>query len=205
MPTDDTPEHPFAKLTGGGQDYHERTVARANTAFEEGKVSCLLAAFKFNVRKAAGLLRDREEEERGTPNLTFRAFNDAYPTFPLLLGARRLDGVTLHTDTRAQLPALFKAFSQAPFVTAYEAFYEAVEGRAAGRKIGLVFPRKGFKNGLVIYAAGKVTEIPVGDHEAVLSYAGGTKKDRHWLIVRSYQRVLEALHNGGHGWRPDGS
>lgn len=197
-------EHPFARLTGG-QDYHQRTVDKANAAFEEGKVNYLLGVFKMNVRKAGTELRRVAEQQTGRTDVTFRAFNDAYPTFPLLLGAKRLDGVSLHTDPRAMLPALFKEFGQAPFVTAYEEFYEAAAERAHGRAVGLVFPRKGFKNGLVIYAADKLTEIPLGERETVLTYAGGTKKDRHWLVVRSYQRLLEAVHNAGHGWRPDGS
>lgn len=193
--------HPFEKLTGT-QDYHERMAARAGVAFEEGKVNYLLSVFKLNARKVGGQLRDREDTERGRPDLTLRAFNDTYPTFPLVMGASRLGGVQLHLEKRAMLPALFKEFGQAPFVTAYETFYEANAGRANGRKLGLIFPRKGFKNGLIIYAADGLADIPLCEREAVFTYVGGTKKERHLLLVRSFQRVLEAIHNQGHGWRP---
>lgn len=194
--------HPFEQLTKT-HEYHERMAARAVVAFEEGKVNYLLNAFHMNAKQVGRTLRNAEESERGRPDLTFRAFNDTYQSFPLLLGASRLDGATLHTDPRAMLPALFKDFGSVPFVTAYELFFESSQERAGHRKMGLVFPRKGFKNGLIIYAADGLDDIPVGERETVLTYVAGKKKERHMLIVRSYQRVLEAIHNKGHGWRPE--
>ena len=51
---------------------------------------------------------------------------------------------------------------------------------------------------------GGIDAIPVGQWEAVLVYTAGTKKHRQYVLVRSFQRTLEAIHAGGHGWRPDG-
>lgn len=195
--------HPFDKM-GRTEEYHERMAARSDAAFEEGKVNYLFAVFKMNARLAGRRVRDREEADRGRPDLTLRAFNDEFESFPLLLGASRLGGLQLHLEQAAFIPALFKAFGRAPFVTAYERFYEAAEGRAGGRPVGLVFPRKGFKNGMVVYAADTLDAIPVGQREAVLVYTAGTKKHRQYVLVRSFQRTLEAIHAGGHGWRPDG-
>lgn len=195
-------DHPFSRLTAG-QAHHDRMTARAGIAFEEGKVSYLLGVFKLNIRKVGNELRQIEEAERGQPNLTFRAFHSAYPTFPLVLGTDRLAGAALHLNPKAMIPSLFKEFSQAPFVTAYDAFYEKNAGRASGRPLGLVFPRKGFKQGMLIHAAETPTDLPLCAKESLLCYVGGTKKHRHWLVVRSFARVLEAVHNGGHGWRPD--
>lgn len=194
-------EHPFGKLTGG-QAYHDRMAARADSAFEEGKVNYLLKTFNYNVRKAGAELSKLAEQQNGSPDLTFRAFHQQEPSFPLYLGASRLDGVQLHLESGAMIPALFKTFGAAPFVTAYDRFYEATAERAGDRPVGLIFPRKGFKNGLVIYAADDLQVIPLGEREAFFTYVGGKKKDRHWMLVRSFQKVLEAVHNGGHGWRP---
>jgi len=194
-------EHPFGKLTSG-QSYHDRMAARADAAFEEGKVNYLLKTFNYNVRKAAAQLCKLAEQTVGSPDLTFRAFHQQEPSFPLYLGASRLNGVQLHLEPTAMLPALFKAFGAAPFVQFYDQFYEANAERAGDRPVGLVFPRKGFKNGLVVYAADDPQIIPFCEREAFFTYVGGKKKDQHWVLVRSFQKVLEAVHNGGHGWRP---
>lgn len=202
-------ENPFDRLTRGS-DHRERLEARADAAFEAGKVLYVLKAFRLNARKAAAALLARERRERGGHAATFRAFNDAYPEFPLVLGATRLGAVKLHADARAMIPALFRDFGRAPFVTAFEAFYEreADAAAASGRLPGLVFPRKGLKNGMVIYAADDPEAVPVGDRETLLAYPGGgagkKRTGRTWLVVRSFQRLLEALHSGGHGLRLGG-
>lgn len=195
------PNHPFGKLVGR-VDLAAQTQARADASFEAGRVNYLLTVFKFNAGKTAAALRRAEAAARGTAELTFRAFDEAYPTFPVVLGASRLGGVQLHLAPTAFLPALFRDFGRAPFVTAYEEFYEAAADRADGRPVGLVFPRKGLRHGLVIYAADDPAALPLGEREAVFCYAAGSKKARQWLVVRSFQRTLEAVHNAGHGWRP---
>lgn len=196
------PVNHFAKLTRRNSDFHDKMVARSNIAFEEGKVNYLLKMFGLNQRKVGSTLRKIEEARSGQADLTLRAFNEGFPTFPMLLGGSRLGSTALHLDPRAMLPALFKEFSQAPFLTYYEDFYEENADRANGRTLGLVFPRKGIRSGLVIYTADSVDEIPLGKREAFLAYCSGKRKDRYWLIVRTFQKVIEAIHNAGHGWRP---
>ena len=190
----------FDRLVGS-QDYHERMAAMSNSSWEAGKVKYVLGVFK--IPKQAREVADAAERQTGKPDLTFRAFEEVYPSFPIVLGASRLGGVQLHLDQKAMIPALFKAFGAAPFMTAYEQFYETAAKRAGSRPVGLVFPRKGFKNGLVVYAADDPQILPFCEREAFFAYAGGSKKDRHWIIMRSFQKLLEAVHNGGHGWRPD--
>lgn len=197
-------EHPFDRMKDTGQPYHDRIAQRAAAAFEEGKVRYLLSVLKFNGRKAAAALQAANEQQTGRPELTFRAFNAAYMSFPLLLGASQLGGAQLHLDPAAMIPALFKTFGQAAFVAAYDTFYSAAESQANGRTVALVFPRKGFKNGMVIYLADDLDVLPFGEREAFFAYAGGTKARRHWLLVRSFQQTLEAVYNRGHGWRPPG-
>lgn len=194
--------HPFEQITTG-QAYHDRMAARSDIAFEEGKVSYLLGVFKFNVRKSSMALRAANATMTGRDDLTFQAFNAEYGSFPILLGTSRLGGISLHLEATAMLPALFKAFGAAPFMTAFDEFYEKNAARASGRTVGMVFPRKGLKNGLIVYAADDPHVLPFGEREAYFTYVGGSKKDRHWILVRSFQKTLEAIHNGGHGWRPD--
>ncbi len=88
-------------------------------------------------------------------------------------------------------------------MTAYDAFYERAAESANGRVVALVFPRKGFRNGLVVYAADEPQALPLGEREGFFTYVGGKRKNRQWMLVRSFQKTIEAIHNGGHGWKPD--
>lgn len=194
-------EHPFEKV-GRSSDYIARMGARSNVTFEEGKVQNLLKQFKIS-KDAVREIREFAADATGHPDLTFAAFNRRFESFPLLLGASRLDGVQLHLAQTAMIPALFKTFGKAPFVDVFDAFYETNQPRANGRPVGMVFPRKGFKQGMVIYATDDPKEIPLCERETMLAYVSGKGKKQHWLVVRSYQKLLEALHNGGHGWRPE--
>lgn len=186
---------PFERMVAS---QHDRLAVLRAARYEEARVTWLLKKFKRPRLSAA--LRRNEERETGRAVLTLRAFNDEFPTFPILLGASDLDGVRLHLDERAMMPALFKHFDQAPFVIAYERFYEAAEGRAEGRALGLVFPRKAFPQGWIIFDDG-LEAVPY--HGATFLYEGGTRKERHRLFVRPFQTMVEAIHREGHGWRPE--
>lgn len=189
-------EHPFDRIN---KDYRASMASRYEAAYEEEKVTYLLKAVGLNGRKAAAALR--EADPKGA--LTFRAFNDAYPSFPVLLGASTLGGAKLHLDADCLLPALYNRFTAAPFVEAYEDFYEKAARRAGHRPVGLVFRRKGVRHGLMIYQADDpATALPLCEREMVMAYAGGDKKRRHWLVVRMFQKVVEGVHNRGHGWTP---
>lgn len=194
-------EHPFEKVARSS-DYIARMGARSDTTFENGKVESLIKQFKIS-KDAVREIREFAAEATGKPDLTFAAFNRRFESFPLLLGASRLDGVQLHLTSSAMIPALFKAFGKAPFVDVFDAFYETNQPRANGRPVGMVFPRKGFKQGMVIYATDDPKAVPLCERETMLAYASGRGKKQHWLVVRSYSKLLEALHNGGHGWRPE--
>lgn len=190
-------EHPFKKMS---QVYHDKAALYAQIQFEESKVSFLLK--KLKLPKLDRELRQRWELETSQNRLTFQAFNDAFPSFPVLLGTTKLDRV--HLDARAMLPSLMRNFELAPFVAPYELFYEQNQERAdkEGRLIGLIFPRKGIPSGLIIYTSDDLEAIPFAQKELFLSYLSGKGKDRRYLIVRSFGKVLEAIHNYGHGWKP---
>lgn len=192
-------EHPFDKL---GKGFLARATQRAESSYEEGRVDYLLKRFGLNARKVGNELREMGEGATGRYDLTFRAWNEMFPSFPLLLGAATLGEVKLHLDPKAMLPALYKEFSEAPFVRAYEDFYEANVKRARDRTVGLVFRRKGIRSGLIVYATNDLQDLPLAKREMLMAYAGGDKKDRHWMVVRSFEKVIDAIHNRGSGWTP---
>lgn len=194
-------QHPFDRMKED-KPYHERMALRSAVQFEEGKVRYTLSALGFKLNRVVPKLVAHQAALTGSATLTFSAFNALFPSFPVLLGVSQLQGVQLHLDPTAMIPAMFKAFGNTAFVRAYDAFYSATQSRAHDRIPALVFSRKGFKNGMIIYLADDFAALPIDERETVIAYAGGNKAKRHWLLVRSFQKTLEAIYNKGHGWRP---
>lgn len=170
---------------------------RWDESFEEERVKfvlnrCGLADQKWPLLEAG-------RAKYGRPRLTFALFNELFPTFPVLLGASRLNGCKLHEDARASLPELFNNFERAPFFKAYEEFLEAVADSVNDRCVALVFPRNRIKGGLVIHDGG----LPEGwDRGNVLTHTGGTRDKPFKVFVQPFNRMIESIYNGGHGWRP---
>lgn len=191
-------ENPFHKFTASSE---RRKIldARADAEYEARLVSFLLK--KFHIERVERHLRKRDSLAGGNGDLKFSLFCDEYRSFPILLSANPLNGVTLHTDPRAFLPALFKSFDKTPFVMAYEELFEDIADKADGRAVGLVFPRKGIRYGLVIHNGDDLDRRVF--RGMVMTYYGGTKKRKFNLYVQPFQNLIEALHNEGHGWRPD--
>lgn len=191
-------ENPFHKFT---ESDARRKVqeSRSDAQYEERLVSFVLKMFKL--KKDEPHLRKRDEREGGAGNLRFSLFCDEYRTFPILLGADPLRGTLIHTDPRCFLPQLFKNFDKTPFVTAYELFFERVADRVDGRAVGLVFPRKGIRRGLVIHNGDDLDRRVF--RGTVMTYHGGGKKEQLRLYVQPFQTMIEALYAEGHGWRPD--
>jgi hypothetical protein len=190
-------DNPFDRLNLGR---HDRLASQNEAAFEAGKVRFLLRACGFNVNRTAGLLARREAALGGDVRPTFRAFHDANPSFPLFLAASRLGGRKLHADPTCLLPSLLERFAQSTLAKAFDDCYERAVDPAAGRAVGLVVPRRGLRNGLLVHGGGLEG---VAYHGAELRYTGGTKKHPHHLYVRPFQAVLAAVYNKGHGWRPE--
>jgi hypothetical protein len=170
--------------------------ARAEQAFEHRTLTFLLREFNLT-KEAARIARELAAESGRQDPLDLYAFGQAFRTFPIMLGVRRIH--RLHTDKRAFLPAMFKNFKDVPFVTAYAEFFEQRCDEAETRAVGLVFPRKGIDRGLVIHNG--VNLPPRVFHGLVLTYTGGKKETAH-LYVQPFQSLIQALHNKGHGWRP---
>lgn len=186
-------EHPFKKLVSG---YHERAASRSEAQYEDGRVEYVLKTFKIG-KSAVAEIRRMSESQHNT--LTFAAFNSFYASFPVHLGASTLGGIKLHLDKLAMLPALLTQFHRVPFLDAFNTFQEGAADTAdsLGKSVGLVFPRKGVRHGLVIVESGN--RAVVGGVGSSLVYRD--RKDRV-LHVMAFQAMIEHLHKRGHGWRP---
>jgi hypothetical protein len=174
--------------------------SRKDTDNEEARVLYLLQVFRVPAKKYDML----EESFRrvGRRVLTLDLFNEMVPNFPILLGwASKRDVDRLHADNRATWQATFLRFREVPFVRAYERFYAEAETRAAGRAVGLLFPRKGVPRGFIIHDGVGLSQY--WHNGVVQEYRGGTREDPHSIIVEPFAALVTALYNGGHGFRPD--
>jgi hypothetical protein len=118
--------------------------------WEEALVRHTLSVFKGGPAQRRQLY---EHWHRATGNdgvLRFSAFNNVYPYFPIVLGSTRLDE-PIHRCKHSIEPARYKKFTKVPFVVAYQDFFSERFVKGDLRSIGLVFPRRGFKHGLVIH------------------------------------------------------
>jgi hypothetical protein len=193
--------HPFDSLPK--DDYHKRSEDRVDASFEESKLQHLFGMFRKNIGKEMADLRQRNLAKYGYHQATFEAFHEKYQDFPLFFVASRLGGVKLHVDPNSLIPAMFRNFTNTPYVKAYDIAYTNNLEKAADRKIGLVFPRKGIRNGLVIYETEDLfAEIPIGAKELVFTYVVTRRKKQSMLVVRAFQKVLEAIKSQD-GWTPD--
>jgi len=170
--------------------------AKLDALFEASKVRFILQT--HGLKKAERRLQEAAANlgsEEGYASL--KAFNEAFPTYPIVLGASRLDGIKVHADPRCLMGNLFKTFMDAPFVAAFQTF-EAIVSRRDGRAVGVIFPRKGYRHGWIIH-----DELSgLGPHGTVLSHHEGSESKGRTLYVRSFQALVAGVWKRGHGWKP---
>lgn len=194
----DEPDNPFEKMIRG---YSDERLLEDNQRFEESRVRYILdLTAPKRSKKFIAQVRDREEDMSGDHRLTFRAFDDCFSSFPFKLASTWLDGVQLHKTPSAFVPACFRNFQDVPFVRAFDSYYEQAKPGAGDRGVGLIFPRKGIKHGMVILDTFPDTTSFRG---LTWTYHGGTRKHEVCLHVLLLQSLIEAIHNRGHGWSPD--
>jgi hypothetical protein len=172
-------------------------------AFEDTKVRHVMDRVGLVEEKKRLLryVRRRYEAER----LTFRVFNEVFSTFPVYLSCNRLGNVEpLHKNPKAILPIWFKTFLHLPFMEAYEAAYDAWP--AKDRPFGMVFPRNGFKQGLIVHNGDLHQFVP--PNASCHVYLGGSDKKRRkkqhhqiMLVVQPFTAFLDHIYNRGHGWK----
>lgn len=179
----------FRRIRGRlGDGAHEK-----DRAYENARVRFMVA--RLGMGRAAHTLADRHAELYGSRGLTFGVFAEEYPDFPVLLAASTLGGVELHQDNRSVFPNWYRRFPDLPFVAPFEAHLERVAGKVrSGFAAGLVFPRKGFGQGLVVH-----TDVPSAEfgRGGCFTYRGGTRGRPVELHVRPFSDLVDAVRAGG--------
>ena len=131
--------------------------------------------------------------------LTFNLFRQEFPTFPVSLTCHNLNGLSLHSEAKAALPIWFKDFQHLPFMKFYAEAFESLGSLAQHKPVGMVFPRKGFPQGLIVHN-GDVHEF-VPPQGSCFVHLGGGKKSQGMLVVQPYVSFLDHIYRKGHGWK----
>lgn len=170
-------------------------VASQAAQFEETLVKHMLARLKLSEFKSE--LLGIWHSQHGEYRLKFASLNFKFPTFPFVLGSGRFEGDPVHKDRKSTEPARFKSFASVPFVEMFREFKEQVDAEAGWRNVGLIFPRKGFRYGMIIHDNEEESYWQQG-----LSWVyKDVKGDRTY--VQPFTAVLDSIYDNGRGWRPN--
>jgi|TARA_R110000824_G_scaffold265278_2_gene454176 hypothetical protein len=187
-------EHPLSPLSL--PDYDDSAVKIAK--WESARVEYAVRRLKLGTH----VLRELRAQEGGSA-LSFENFNDRFPTFPMLLSASTLPGEQpMHRHPKGIHPMWFKSFTGLPFMRFYEdelaKHQSEVFGGDGSRVLGMVFPRKGFAQGLIVHNGEWQTYLPpnAGCH----LYQGGKVKSMT-LVVQPFMALLDHIIKGVH-WEP---
>lgn len=128
---------------------------------------------------------------------TFAEFRRVVSNFPLHLIAEPLkDSMPIHRDPRAIHPMWFKSFRGLPFVKRYEERFEELYSTFQGKPFGMVFPRKGFAQGLVLHNGDWDLFVPTQSSCHVFK---GGKKHAMTLLIQPYSGLIDHIREGL-GW-----
>lgn len=141
----------------------------------------------------------------GDTRLRFDIFQTQYPTFPFQLTTSRLRRLELpnvnketpsnyqvHADPACFEPARYKQFERVPFVVAFRNLQEQVDD--PNQTIGVVFPRKGLRQGMVIH--NDLSE----QYWSVGSCWVYKEKDGAKLFVQPFEALITGLRKSR--WKP---
>ena len=207
----DKTENLFSRMMGRNPArFIEGRVAEEEAKFEEARVRFVLREFKLTA-VIPSLLRD-QALVAGRPTLTFSAFADRFPSFPFLfgtsvlrlvevpwsrgaVGGRTSADYVVHRDPYSTEPARYSKFGWVPFVIAYANFYESMAAEANGRRIGLIYPRTGLRDGMVIHNDESEQFWTSG---LVQVYKDPDTQTR--LYVQPFSALIKSIYASGRGW-----
>lgn len=112
------------------KELHERDDAR----WEETMVETVCTRLKIS-RPDRANMRQWSEREFGTSDLTFAAFHEVVPEFPVYFGCT----VIRNLGKKVPVSALFMRFRHTPIFRAYEKLGESVPMTAGRHYLGLLF------------------------------------------------------------------
>jgi len=172
--------NPLNPLLGQIERYEQSDIQLRQ--WESSRVEWTLRRMKLDSRRKEIL------SESPDGRYTFEAFNQTI-TFPMeLFGESLKDEQPIHRDVRAIHPLWFKAFVGLPFVKYYEDRFSTFVETDPGRPLGMVFPRKGFSQGLILHNGDWDLFVP--PHSSCHIFKGGQKHVMN-LIVQPYMGFID--------------
>ncbi len=149
--------------------------------FEETRVAMVLEA--IGALDLKWELLDEHNECYGTRQLTFAAFREYFPRFPILLDAMYVGGIS----GRVQVAHLFRKFKRQFFSDYFSEALARHEAKAAGRAIGLLMPFGGLRGGIVIHNG----SFETGGSKLV--FPGVDDPCQNGLVVEPFRQLLKYL------------
>lgn len=149
--------NPYDRLNTS--DFKALAAEAQERSFETSVVDYMLKAFNMSAyRKQMKELHDFEY-------LSFSAFEQVC-RFPFKLWTNGLtDLKPIYRDSKSVHPLWFKSFRKIPFVMLFEQrLEELLEEDSGFSAFGMIFPRKGFRNGMIIHT---------GHWEEYVGYSSG--------------------------------
>ena len=176
--------NPFKRLVLGGS---QNTAAVLQARAEHAKVMFLLKYLNVPTKKRTEFSRVVARDYDGY--YTLALFNAMFPSFPVLLGYTSLPKlkVPLHQAAEAFHPVWFKTFMKLPFMKEYETAFDLAAAAASNKPVGLIFPRRGFQQGLIVHNGNFYTYV--GDQCSCHVY----KTSKVILIVQPLQSFLTVV------------
>lgn len=172
--------NPLNPLLGKIEKYKQKESAAVQ--WESKKVEWTLRRF--------GLEQQRKEMLYSSEDklYSFKAFNTL--GFPMQLCANAmLEQMPIHKDPKSIHPAWFKSFANLSFCKNFdEALDSFIEKKT--KPMGMIFPRKGFAQGLIIHN---------GDWELFLPPQSSChlfRGDKMNLVVQSYSEFIDHVRDG---------
>lgn len=159
-----------------------------NKHWESGRAEWTLRRLKLE--------KQRKELAASSSAYTFAEFNRVVD-FPMYLSAETTIGnQPIHRDPKAIHPIWFKSFRSLPFVQRYEECFETLHALCKHKPIGMIFPRKGFSQGLIIHNGD--WELFVAPQSSCHIFKSGRKHTMN-LIVQPYVGFVDHIRDGL-GW-----
>ena len=198
--------NPFSQLISGGSE--EIRESEESASWEHSRVRHLLKRTGLP-KSAERKLLEEAKNFSDVSRLRFDLFNGEYHDFPFAFGTNRLRNLPVpygkkqtsgnyqvHRDPYSTEPSRFKKFEWVPHVIAFREFQASREGSQDARPIGLIFPRKGFSQGMVIH--NDATE-QFWDEGLCWVYKDPTSMTGDKLYVQPFDSLLKTIRQM---WRP---
>lgn len=134
-------------------------------------------------------VKSRLQRAEGNRTFSFEAFYAECPKFPMHLFFDNLPGsIPIHRDNKSVHPMWFKSFMSLPVVKLYKEKLSLCPWSGEDRPVGLVFPRKGFQQGLIVHNGSFDRFVSDGSGCHVYRQEGGST-----LIVQAFTGFLSHL------------